>query len=73
MRVHTIFTMTTVGAYLATRLAQIGVRRHFVVPGDYNLVLLDKLEGHPDLSEINCTNELNCAMAAEGYARAVGI
>ncbi|KAI5307411.1 hypothetical protein KEM56_000011 [Ascosphaera pollenicola] len=65
--------MTTVGTYLATRLAQVGVRRHFVVPGDYNLLLLDKLESHPDLSGINCTNELNCSMAAEGYARAVGI
>ncbi|OQE35125.1 hypothetical protein PENCOP_c014G03227 [Penicillium coprophilum] len=65
--------MTTVGSYLATRLAQIGIKRHFVVPGDYNLVLLDKLQEHPDLNEINCTNELNCSMAAEGYARAQGV
>jgi hypothetical protein len=26
--------LTTVGDYLATRLAQIGVKHHFVVPGD---------------------------------------
>jgi len=62
----------TVGDYLAERLAQIGIRHHFVVPGDYNLVLLDKLQAHPDLTEIGCTNELNCSMAAEGYARANG-
>ena len=65
--------MTTVGGYLATRLAQVGVHRHFVVPGDYNLVLLDKLQQHPDLDEINTTNELNCSMAAEGYARVKGV
>ena len=63
----------TVGDYLAERLAQIGVRRHFVVPGDYNLILLDKLQAHPDLSELGCANELNCSLAAEGYARAQGV
>ncbi|KAK7734219.1 hypothetical protein SLS53_007867 [Cytospora paraplurivora] len=62
----------TVGDYLAERLAQIGIRHHFVVPGDYNLILLDKLSAHPDLTEIGCANELNCSMAAEGYARANG-
>ncbi|KAH7131032.1 thiamine diphosphate-binding protein [Dactylonectria macrodidyma] len=63
----------TVGDYLAERLAQIGVRHHFIVPGDYNLVLLDKLEAHPALTEVGCTNELNCSLAAEGYARANGV
>ncbi|KAL6866428.1 hypothetical protein ACO1O0_002539 [Amphichorda felina] len=59
--------------YLAERLAQIGIERHFIVPGDYNLVLLDKLQKHPKLQEIGCTNELNCSFAAEGYARAKGV
>ena len=63
----------TVGSYLAERLAQIGIERHFVVPGDYNLVLLDKLQKHPKLEEIGCANELNCSFAAEGYARAKGV
>jgi pyruvate decarboxylase len=63
----------TVGDYIAERLAQVGVRHHFVVPGDYNLVLLDKLAAHRDLTEIGCANELNCSLAAEGYARAVGV
>ncbi|PHH89448.1 hypothetical protein CDD83_6034 [Cordyceps sp. RAO-2017] len=63
----------TVGDFLAERLAQIGVRNHFLVPGDYNLLLLDKLEAHPDLAGVGCTNELNCSLAAEGYARATGV
>ncbi|WBW74062.1 pyruvate decarboxylase [Schizosaccharomyces osmophilus] len=66
-------TQFTVGDYLAERLSQIGIINHFVVPGDYNLKLLDYLEYHPKLSEIGCCNELNCAFAAEGYARAHGI
>lgn len=65
-------TRYTVGDYLAERLAQIGIRHHFVVPGDYNLVLLDKLQANPSLIQVGCTNELNCSMAAEGYARANG-
>lgn len=65
--------MTTVGNYLATRLVQAGIKNHFTVPGDYNLVLLDKLQEHPELEEVNCCNELNCSFAAEGYARTKGI
>jgi TPP-dependent 2-oxoacid decarboxylase len=64
--------MGTVGGYLATRLAQIGLKHHFVVPGDYNLVLLDQLLLNNDMQPVNCANELNCAFAAEGYARARG-
>ncbi len=64
--------MDTVGSYLATRLAQIGLKHHFVVPGDYNLALLDQLLLNKDMQQINCANELNCAFAAEGYARAKG-
>ncbi len=37
----------TVGSYLATRLAQIGLKHHFMVTGDYNLVLLDQLLSNP--------------------------
>src|SRR3954471_4042676 len=62
----------TVGGYLAERLAQIGVKHHFVVPGDYNLVLLDQLLANRNMQQIGCCNELNCGFAAEGYARANG-
>ncbi|PYD62756.1 alpha-keto acid decarboxylase family protein [Gluconacetobacter entanii] len=62
----------TVGRYLGTRLAQIGLKHHFAVAGDYNLVLLDQLLATPDLKQVYCCNELNCGFSAEGYARANG-
>jgi len=63
---------STVGGYLAARLAQIGLRHYFAVPGDYNLVLLDELLKNRDLEMISCCNELNAGYAADGYARASG-
>src|SRR6202049_543566 len=62
----------TVGKYLATRLEQIGLKHYFMVPGDYNLVLLDELMSNKNLEQIGCCNELNAAYAAEGYARVKG-
>ena len=64
--------MYTVGSYLATRLSQIGLKHHFAVAGDYNLVLLDELLTNKDMAQIYCSNELNCGFSAEGYARAHG-
>jgi len=62
----------TVGGYLAARLAHIGIKDYFAVPGDYNLVLLDELLGNDNLRMISCCNELNAGYAADGYARATG-
>jgi pyruvate decarboxylase len=62
----------TVGNYLATRLEHAGLDHYFVVPGDYNLVLLDELLWNKNLAQIGCCNELNAAYAAEAYARAKG-
>jgi pyruvate decarboxylase len=62
----------TVGKYLATRFEQIGLKHYFMVPGDYNLVLLDELLDNRNLEQIGCCNELNAAYAAEGYARVNG-
>ena len=62
----------TVGNYLATRLDQIGVKHYFVVPGDFNLILLDQLLENKSMEQIGCCNELNAAYAAEGYARING-
>ena len=59
----------TVGKYLAARLEQIGLKHYFMVPGDYNLVLLDEMLENENLEQIGCCNELNAAYAAEGYAR----
>ena len=62
----------TIGSYLATRLEQIGLKHHFAVAGDYNLVLLDQLLLNKNVEQVYCCNELNCGFAAEGYARAHG-
>ncbi len=62
----------TVGGYLAARLSQIGLKHHFAVAGDFNLVLLDQLLTNKNLQQIYCSNELNCGYSAEGYARAQG-
>jgi pyruvate decarboxylase len=62
----------TIGSYLATRLEQIGLKHHFAVAGDYNLVLLDQLLLNENVKQVYCCNELNCGFAAEGYARAQG-
>jgi pyruvate decarboxylase len=63
---------STVGRYLATRFEQIGLKHYFMVPGDYNLVLLDELLSNKTMEQIGCCNELNAAYAAEGYARING-
>ncbi len=62
----------TVGSYLAKRLQQIGLKHHFAVAGDFNLVLLDQLLTIKELEQVYCCNELNCGYSAEGYARACG-
>ncbi|MGF7119305.1 alpha-keto acid decarboxylase family protein [Methanobacterium oryzae] len=62
----------TVGSYLAERLEQMGIGHYFVVPGDFNLMLLDELLKNYNLKQIGCCNELNASYAAEGYARAKG-
>jgi pyruvate decarboxylase len=67
-----IDVMYTIGSYLAARLSQIGLKHHFAVAGDFNLVLLDQLLTNKDLEQVYCCNELNCGYSAEGYARACG-
>jgi pyruvate decarboxylase len=64
--------MFTVGKYLAARLEHMGLKHYFVVPGDYNLTLLDQLLANKNMQQIGCCNELEAAYAAEGYARANG-
>ena len=44
----------TIGNYLATRLEQIGIKHYFMVPGDYNLVLLDQLLANKNMEQIGC-------------------
>ncbi|CAI0696593.1 Indole-3-pyruvate decarboxylase [Serratia ficaria] len=58
-----------VADYLLDRLAQIGIRHFFGVPGDYNLQFLDHVIAHRQITWVGCANELNAAYAADGYAR----
>lgn len=60
---------TTVGRYLAHRLAGLGAEHLFGLPGDFNLALLDEMLAEGALSWTGSTNELNAAYAADGYAR----
>ncbi|XP_047058086.1 pyruvate decarboxylase 1-like [Lolium rigidum] len=64
----------TLGRHLARRLAEVGARDVFTVPGDFNLTLLDELEAEQPsgggVRLVGCCNELNAAYAADGYARA---
>jgi len=63
----------TIGEFLSIRLQEVGITDYFVVPGDYNLILLDEILKNKNLNLISCCNELNAGYAADGYARAKGI
>ena len=63
----------SLGRYLFERLNQVNVNTVFGVPGDFNLVLLDKLYEVEGMRWAGDTNELNAAYAADGYARIKGM
>ncbi|QLK62079.1 indolepyruvate decarboxylase [Enterobacteriaceae bacterium Kacie_13] len=63
----------TVGDYLLDRLSFSGISELFGVPGDYNLQFLDSVISHQQITWVGCTNELNAAYGADGYARTRGI
>jgi thiamine pyrophosphate-dependent enzyme len=63
-----IINMYRVGSYLAARLSQIGLKHHFAVAGDFNLVLLGQPLTNKNLEQVYRSNELNCGYSAEGYA-----
>jgi len=64
--------MMTIGDYLLARLAEIGVRHMFGVPGDFNLWFLERTLGNRQIEFVGCCNELNAAYAADGCARLAG-
>ena len=64
--------MTTVGAYLIERMAALGVRHVFGIPGDYVLGFYDQLE-RSELDVVNCADEQGAGFAADAYARIKGI
>jgi indolepyruvate decarboxylase len=63
----------TIGAFLARRLAEFGVRVVFGVPGDFNLSFLEQLEEADGIRFVGTCNELNAAYSADGHARLSGV
>jgi len=56
--------------YIVQRLAAEGITECLGVPGDYAFPVCDAVERNPNTKWIGCSNELNAAYAADGYARA---
>jgi indolepyruvate decarboxylase len=65
-------TATTVIDYIVKRLAAEGIEHCFGVPGDYAFPVADAVERSAEIEWIGCSNELNAAYAADGYARVRG-
>jgi indolepyruvate decarboxylase len=63
----------TVIEHVLSRLKTIGIADVFGVPGDYAFPVNDAICNDPAMRWIGCTNELNAAYAADGYARVKGI
>src|SRR5216117_2110116 len=63
---------TTVIDYIVQRIADEGVEHCFGVPGDYAFPVGDAVDRNPNIKWIGCSNELNAAYAADGYARVRG-
>ena len=61
-----------VSDYIVKRLQNLGITDVFGLPGDYNFNILDAVIKNEGTNWINCTNELNAAYAADGYARIKG-
>jgi indolepyruvate decarboxylase len=61
-----------VADYIVQRLADEGISDCFGVPGDYAFPICDAVERNPMVKYIGCSNELDAAYAADGYARVRG-
>ncbi|MDH6281104.1 alpha-keto acid decarboxylase family protein [Prescottella agglutinans] len=59
----------TVIQYVLGQLEEIGVGDIFGVAGDYAFPVNDAIVEHPSINWVGCSNELNAAYAADGYAR----
>ena len=62
----------TVIEHVLMRLKELGLRDVFGVPGDYSFGISDAICEDPELRWLGCSNELNAAFAADGYARIKG-
>jgi indolepyruvate decarboxylase len=63
---------TTVADYIVRRLAREGITDCFGVAGDYVFRLCDAVARSESVKWIGCSNELDAAYAADGYARVRG-
>lgn len=62
----------TVAEYLVRRLSDLGIDKAFGVPSDYAFPIADAIAASSGMDWVGCTNELNAAYAADGYARLKG-
>ncbi|MGI9523311.1 MAG: alpha-keto acid decarboxylase family protein [Hyphomicrobiaceae bacterium] len=62
----------TVAEYAVGRLSKLGITDCFGVPGDYAFPLNDAIASNETVKWRGCSNELNAAYAADGYARIRG-
>jgi indolepyruvate decarboxylase len=63
----------TIAEYLAIRLAEIGVRHIFSVPGDFIVPFLQTIDNLGVISRVGNTTEMEAGYAADGYARICGV
>jgi indolepyruvate decarboxylase len=63
---------TTVIQHVLSRLRDVGIHDVFGVPGDLSFPLNDALSSENGPRWIGCSNELDAAYAADGYARVKG-
>jgi indolepyruvate decarboxylase len=66
-------TARTVIQHVLSRLREIGITDVFGVPGDYSFPVNDAICDDPLIRWVGCSNELNAAYAADGYARIKGV
>ncbi|HBM15674.1 MAG TPA: thiamine pyrophosphate-binding protein [Lentisphaeria bacterium] len=64
--------MKNVAEYIIDRLADLGITECFGVPGDFAFPLNRAVANHKKMRWVGCSNELNAAYAADGYAREKG-
>jgi indolepyruvate decarboxylase len=62
----------SVAEYAVDRIASLGIRHVFGLPGDFSFPINDAIEEHPELQWILSSNELNASYCADGYARVHG-
>ncbi|MCH9735087.1 MAG: alpha-keto acid decarboxylase family protein [Actinomycetia bacterium] len=62
----------TVVEYVVDRLSKLGISECFGIPGDYAFPFDNAIASHRSVDWLGCSNELNAAYAADGYARIRG-